>query len=387
MGDYLQVLPEPTDNLQLAHNKSEVYSLKFNEPQYGTFWKATNHWCSGTDTFMHRCGVRQSDRSEDGTSSLCCESPPNFASGSPDDVIVLKKEDTKGSGDCTGVESITDADYFIGAQYSRKMTLSTIDLDRSTQTSPYRSDLSAGELRAAAEKGAEASHHSIANGKVNELPEGYYTICYATAESGADDNADFKKLSVSIEILPKTAAGRSLQIPRTVLLGQNIDVKWAASRGYKLNVPSESHSWIGLFKVGDCPNGSGEFQNKCYLAAQTVDDGISEEGTITFSSGDYNLAAGTYEVRYFDGTSRDNHGVICRGLENVPRDTYIHCVLDSVATSSPIIVYANINQMDDLSLGVPGLEMVFDGSLGRYAGKGAGLPGTENGGMMRNYNG
>ena len=80
------------------------------------------------------------------------------------------------------------------------------------------------------------------------------------------------------------------------------------------------------------------------------------------------------------------HGVICRGLPNVARDTYINCVIESVVTSSPIIVYADINQMDDLSAGVPGLEMVFDGSLGRYAGKGAGLPGSDNDGFQRPFN-
>jgi hypothetical protein len=385
LEDYLQVLPEPTDNLKESHNKSAVYSLQFNEPQFGTFWRATNHWCAGNDQFTHPCGVRQSDRNMDGSSSLCCESSPNFAAGSPDDVIVLKKEDTKGSGDCVGVESITDSDYFIGAQYSRKMTLSTIDDDRTTQTSPYRSDLTQGELRAAADKGAEASHHTIADGKVNELPEGFYTICYATAESGADDNADFKKLSKSIEILPKTATGPYIEIPRTVLLGHNINVRWAANSGYQ-NVPSESHSWIGLFKSGECANDSGEFQNKCFLAAQTVDDGMSGEGTITFSANDYKLTVGRYEVRYFDGTSRDNHGVLCRGMPNVARGTYINCVYESVITSSAIIVYADINQMDDLSAGVPGLEMVFDGALGRYAGKGAGLPGSDNDGFQRPFN-
>jgi len=386
--DYLQVLPEPTQNLKVSHNESQVYNLQFNEPQYGTFWKSTNHWCSGSDTYTHPCGVRQSDRTITSGNHLCCHSDshgPSFAAGSPDDIVVLKKEASQGSGDCTGVELIDDSDYFVGAEYTRKMTLTTIDDDRTTQTSPIRSDLTQGQLRAGSKKGAEASHHAIARGKVNELPPGYYTICYATAESGGDDNADYKKLSTSIEILPKTATGPYLRIPRTVLLGNNINVKWAASSGYQ-TTPSESHSWIGLYKVGDCPNDSGEFQNKCHLAVQTVNDGISGEGTITFSASDYKLTAGTYEVRYFDGTSRDNHGVICRGLPNVARDTYINCVIESVVTSSPIIVYADINQMDDLSAGVPGLEMVFDGSLGRYAGKGAGLPGSDNDGFQRPFN-
>ena len=386
--DYLQVLPEPTQNLKVSHNESQIYNLQFNEPQYGTFWKSTNHWCSGADTYTHPCGVRESDRGINSGNHLCCHSDshgPSFAAGSPDDIVVLKKEDSPGSGDCTGVHEISESDYFIGAQYSRKMTLTTIDDDRTSQSSPIRSDLTQSKLRASSQKGAEASHHAIARGKVNELPPGSYSICYATAESGGNDNADFHKLSTSIEILPNSAVGPNLQIPRTVLLGHNINIRWSASSGYQ-TVPSESHSWIGLFKVGECPNDSGEFQNKCYLAAQTVDDGISGEGTITFSASDYKLTAGTYEVRYFDGTSRDNHGVMCRGLPNVPRDTYINCVVESVVTSSPIIVYGDINQMDDLSAGVTGLEMVFDGSLGRYAGKGAGLPGSENDGFQRPFN-
>jgi hypothetical protein len=327
------------------------------------------------DNFLKPCGVRQSDRSLDGTSELCCEAPPNFASGSPDDIVVLKKEAEQGTGDCTGVELITDGDYFVGSQYSRKMKLSTIDDDRTTQTSPIRSDLTLSQLRAASEKGAEASHHTIAAGKVNELPEGFYTICYATAESGGDDNADFVKLSSSIQILPKTAVGPSLQIPRTVLLGHNINVRWSATAGLHTK-PSESHSWIGLFNAGECPNDSGEFQNKCYLAAQTVDDGISGEGVVTFQPTDYKLSTGTYEVRYFDGISRDSHGVVCRGMPRVARDTYINCVLESVVSSSPIVVYSGMNKMDDQT-DIPGLEFVFDGSYSRYVGDGAGFPGYD----------
>lgn len=375
LDDYLQVLPEPTNNLKEAHNKSQVYNLRFNEPQFGTFWKATNHWCPGGDSFLHPCGVRQSDRSFSGSSSLCCQATPNFAAGSPDDIIVLKKEQTKGSGDCSGVASITDGDYFIGAQYSRKMRLTTIDDDRTTQTSPVRSDLTLQQLREPAQKGAEASHHAIADGKVNDLPEGFYTICYATAESGGDDDADFSKLSKSIEILPKSAIGPSLQIPRTIFLGHNINIRWSAANSYH-SAPSESHSWIGLFRAGECPNDSGEFQNKCYLAAQTVDDGITGEGTITFSASDYGTTVGTYEVRYFDGTSRDAHGAVCRGMPKVARDTYINCVLESTVTSSPIVVYAGINKMDDQT-DVPGLEYVFNGNQARYAGHGEGLPGYD----------
>jgi hypothetical protein len=381
LEDYLQVLPEPTDNLQTSHNASEVYNLRFNEPQFGTFWKASNHWCPNEpDTFLHPCGVRSTDRSKPGDSYLCCEEQPNFASGSPDDVIVLKKEETAGSGDCVGVHEITDSDYFIGAQHSRKMMLTTIDDDRTTQTSPIRSDLSQNQLRQAAEKGAEASHYAIASGKVNELPPGFYTICYATAESGADDNEDFVQLSKSIEILDKSNVAPSFTIPRTVLLGHSINVKWAATSGFQ-NKPSESHSWVGLFRrvdgVGECANGVGESQNKCFLAAQTVEDGITGEGTISFSSSDYKLTAGEYEVRYFDGSSRDGHGMICRGIPNVARDTYINCIYESTVTSSPIIVYSNINDMDE-NAGIPGLEMVFNGEAARYAGNGEGLPGREN---------
>merc|ERR1711934_404397 len=120
--------------------------------------------------------------------------------------------------------------------------LTTIDDDRTTQTSPVRSDLTLQQLREPAQKGAEASHHAIADGKVNDLPEGFYTICYATAESGGDDDADFFKLSKSIEILPKSAIGPSLQIPRTIFLGHNINIRWSAANSYH-SAPSESHSW------------------------------------------------------------------------------------------------------------------------------------------------
>lgn len=376
LEDYLQVLPEPTANLKETHNHTEVFDLKFNEPSFGTFWRSTNHWCSDANTFLHPCGARQSDRGFGGSSSLCCQAPPNFAAGSPGDVVVFKKETAAGTGDCNGVEAITDADYFIGAQYTRKMVLTTIDSDRTSQTDNARSDLSQGALRSVSAKGAEASHLTIAQSKVNELPEGFYTICYATAESGADDNADFVKLTKSLEIVPKTVTGPLLQTPRTVLLGHNINVIWGASSGLHV-MQSETFSWIGLFKTGECPNGSGEFQNKCYLASQTVDAGIAGTGTVTFAASDYKLEAGSYEVRYFDGTSRDKQGVVCRGMPNVEKSTYTYCVLESVLTSSPIVVYTGRNNLEDATA-TPGLEFVFNGQKARYAGSGGGLPGYNN---------
>lgn len=365
LEDYLQVIPEPTQNLKLEHNHSEVYSLMFNKPSYGTFWRASNHWCQpGGDTYNWPCGVRQTDRGLTGTPALCCQSPPNFASGSPGDIVVLKREGSLGSGDCVGVEDITDGDYFIGSQHSRKMTLSTIDDDRSTQTSPIRANIMNGQLRAVSEKGAHASHYTIADGKVNELPEGFYTVCYATAESGGDHNNDFVKLSKSITILPKTYSGPSLTVPRAVLNGHNINVKWSATNGLHPHA-SEALSWIGLFKVGECPNGSGEFQNRCHLASQTLNDGISGDGTISFSPADYKLTTGPYEVRYFEGTSRDKQGMVCKGAPNNQRDTYMYCILESNFNSSPIMVYSGIEKMDD-ETNLPGLEFVFRGHKSRH---------------------
>jgi hypothetical protein len=385
LQDYLQVIPEPTDALKTSHNHSRIYNLNFNEPQFGTFWRTTNHWCESSDEINQPCGVRSTDRGfGDNSTDLCCVSPPNFASGAPDDVIVLKWEDTMGSGDCTGVELITDEDYLIGAQYTRKMKLSTMDSDYTTQSVAARPDLVNGatqtDYRTVAPKGAGLSHHSIADGKVNELPEGFYTICYATAESGADDSADFVKLSKSIEILPLSSTGPALAIPRTVLLGHNINVKWSSTSGLH-EYPNEPHSWLGLFRSGECENDSGDGQNQCYLASHTLDTAVQTgEGTVTFTPTDYQLTAGTYEVRYFEGTSRDGQGAICRGLERTNRDSYVHCVLESVFTSSPIVVYTGINKMDDLKA-LPGLEAVFDGSLGRFAAKGAGMPGSDNDGF------
>jgi len=264
------------------------------------------------------------------------------------------------------------------------MKLSTMDSDYTTQSVAARPDLVNGatqtDYRTVAPKGAGLSHHSIADGKVNELPEGFYTICYATAESGADDNADFVKLSKSIEILPLSSTGPALAIPRTVLLGHNINVKWSSTSGLH-EYPNEPHSWLGLFRSGECENDSGDGQNQCYLASHTLDTAVQTgEGTVTFTPTDYQLTAGTYEVRYFEGTSRDGQGAICRGLERTNRDSYVHCVLESVFTSSPIVVYTGINKMDDLKA-LPGLEAVFDGSLGRFAAKGAGMPGSDNDGF------
>jgi len=389
LEDYLQVLPEMTQALKTSHNVSKVYTLNFNEPQFGTFWRTTNHWCENTDEMMQPCGIRSSDRGlselNENSTSLCCVSPPNFASGSPGDVVVLKKEAEEGSGDCSGVELITDEDYLLGSEYTRKMTLTSIDNDLTLQSVEQRPDLynnggSTHEVRAPAVKGAQLSHHSLADGKVNELLEGYYTICYATAESGADDNVDFVKLSKSIEILPPSATGPYLEIPRTVLLGHNIVVRWKSTNGLQ-DVPAEKHSWLGLYRSGECENDSGVGQNQCYLAAVSLDEvGVHTEGTVTFASTDYLLTAGTYEVRYFEGTSRDGQGAICRGKEGLNRGSTMQCLLTSVFSSSPIVVYTNINKMADLKA-LPGLEAVFDGSRGRFSGKGAGMPGSDNDGF------
>jgi len=387
LADYLQVLPEMTSALKTSHNHSMVYDLNFNEPQFGTFWRTTNHWCENTDEMNQPCGVRSSDRGlTDSSTALCCQAPPNFAGASPGDVVVLKKEHIPGSGDCDGVHLITDEDYLVGAEFTRKMMLTTLDNDLTSQTNSARPDLVNGvadiadtALRQVSTKGAGLSHHSIAEGKVNELEEGFYTICYATVESGADDNEDFVQLSKTIEIIPRTATSPSMVVPQTVMLGHNINIELAASSGYQ-NVPSEAHSWVGLFRVGECANDSGEGQNKCHLATQTVF--LSEEGasTYTFSATDYGLTAGTYEVRYFEGSSRDGHGSVCRGLASVQRGSYMQCLTESVYTSEKITVFADINSLDDLSV-IPGMEMMFEGDIGRFSGAGAGLPGSKHDGM------
>jgi hypothetical protein len=380
LEDTVQILPEPTQNLKLEHNQSEVHNLKFNAPSYGTYWRTTGHWCQNSDASTHPCGVSFSDRQLSGSQALCCQAPPNYAGGSVDDIVVLKKESGQGSGNCDGVELITDDDYFIGGEYSKKMLLTTIDTDLTSQTATERSDLTQKQLRAVSEKGAEASHHAIAQSKINELAEGFYTICYATAESEGNENADFVKLSVSIEIVPHTSAGPTLTAPSHVTLGQNIDVVWAASNGWN-GASSAPYSWVGLFKDGDCPNGSGEFQNKCYMASQNLPAGNTGSGTISFKPGDYQLSAGTYVVRFFDGTSRDKHGALCQGLTQVERGNYVHCIIEATHTSGPIIVQAGINTLDEKSA-IPGLEMVLSGSHGRYAGHGQGLPGRDN--VIRN---
>ena len=87
-------------------------------------------------------------------------------------------------------------------------------------------------------------------------------------------------------------------------------------------------------------------------------------GAVRFSQGDYKVA-GTFDVRFFQGDSRNAQGRVCRGLAGAPHETYVRCNLEAAYVSLPIEVIADRAKLDDLD-SVPGMEVVFNGNRGRY---------------------
>ena len=303
LADMLTVLKEPVDALVTSWFQSNVRELKFTQPQQGVF---------GT---------------------------PTFSTGIPGDIVVLRQED------CTGVHTITPAGFMLSQTFSAKFNLE---------------ENGGRELND--ENGGIASVYPLAQGKVNELPPGVYKICYATKNSGGESQTDFKELSKSIEILPPTATSPELSVPRTVMLGQDVVISWKANIGLQSKVAPPG-TWVGIYEAGACPDGA-EWQHQCYKAFQFVAAG-QESGSVRFSQSDYKTA-GNFDVRFFEGDSRNGQGDMCKGLTGIPGETYGACMLQPAITSSQIHIHGpDMRDLEDLD-SQAGLEVVFAGNRGRF---------------------
>jgi hypothetical protein len=326
LQDDLQVFPEPTDALVTQHFRGEIYELAFNMPQWGV--PGTKH----------------------------------FATGQAGDIIVFKRDS------CAGVQDIQPSTYYLGVYNSMKMVLTQ---NTASDTGDY---------------GGSARETAIAKAKVNELPAGSYRICYATKESLGEDESDYKELGIKLHIDPEPVTAPALTVPRTVQLGQNLVIHWASIAGKVQG----ANSWIGLYYKGTCmpqPTrgnyGADVFDDgysrdylqvatndniehsphECYKTYRFIKEGTSS-GTVMFSPQEYKVA-GEYDVRFFQGDSRNGQGIVCKGLLDSDQDTYVKCSLEAALISSSIHVYANNDMLDDLDA-IPGMEAYFDSDRGRF---------------------
>jgi len=309
LDDRLTIFKEPTDALVTSWFQYQVHELRFTQPQTG---------------YYDYTGAKSS----------------NFATGQVGDIVVLQKSN------CTDAHVVNTAGYGFGLGQSAKFTLEE-----------------AGNVTTGDEKGGTAKVWPLATGKVNELRTGIYKICYATASSEGEAQVDFKMLSETIEILPTPATKPSLSVPRTVFMGQDIVVSWASNHGLQ-DISSKPNSWIGLFEAGACATGDHDLHT-CWKAYQFI-AARNQTGTVIFSQSEY-MISGLYEVRYFDGDTRNGQGEQCNGLQNVNTETYVTCHLTPAATSETINVQGTyVENIEDVST-QPGLEAVFgSGGRGRY---------------------
>jgi hypothetical protein len=309
LDDRLTIFKEPTDALVTSWFQHQVHELRFTQPQTG---------------YYDYTGAKAS----------------NFATGQVGDIVVLQKSN------CTGANIVNTSGYGFGLGQSAKFTLEE-----------------AGNVTTGDEKGGTAKVWPLATGKVNELSTGIYKICYATASSEGESQVDFKMLGETIEILPTPATKPSLSVPRTVFMGQDIVVSWASNHGLQ-DISSKPNSWIGLFEAGACATGDHDLHT-CWKAYQFI-AARNQTGTVIFSQSEY-MISGLYEVRYFDGDTRNGQGEQCNGLQNVNSETYVTCHLTPAATSETINVQGTyVENIEDVST-QPGLEAVFgSGGRGRY---------------------
>jgi len=317
LPDRLTIFKEPTDSLVTSWFQYQVHELRFTQPQAG-YWDA--------------------------------EKLSNFAGGQAGDMVVLQK------GSCAGVNSITASTYQI-------YTDSPYNNVHQTHSARFTLE-ETGNVTVGDEKGGAASVVPLAIGKVNELGAGIYKICYATESSGGEAAEDFVTLGRTLEILPPPATRPSLSVPRSVVLGQDVVVSWASNIALQ-DVMSDPNSWLGLFVRGDCSTDEMHDRHKCWKSYQFI-AARQLTGTVVFSFKDYKIS-GEYEVRYFQGDSRNGQGKGCQGLQGVDTETYVTCQLVAAIVSEPIMVLGqdidNHEQLGD----TPGLEAVFgNGNRGRY---------------------
>lgn len=356
LTDELQLFTEPTQALVTSWFKNHVYELKFTQPQFGVY---------GTKT---------------------------FSAGYKGDFVVLQKDN------CDDVHAVTSVNYVRNGAaprdshaHSAKMTLE--EYGTFTDHRGHVGD----------EKGGAALIKAVAQGKLNELPVGIYKICYATAESDGDDPNDYKQLGESFEILPTTATRPSMSTPRSVLLGNDIVVHWESTVQLQTRLQSQN-SWVGLYENGTCMGTYGrhgdewtehenrvimnQFENQyditpmqkltdtgrteeyvestqheCHISWQFIEGGV-QSGVVRFSQKDYKNG-GLYNIRFFQGDSRNVQGRICRGLTNVNDETYVQCILEANLISEPIEVFADPHKVDNFNV-IPGMEVMFDDSRARY---------------------
>jgi hypothetical protein len=347
LADDLQIFVEPTGSLVTSWFYQNIYEMRFSQPQFGVH---------GTKT---------------------------FSTGQAGDIVVLKKIiDPYAVPDCSDV-------------YAVSTTTHTFVMSETAPASSAKFALTEGGGESMGdEKGGVASVKELATGKVNELPTGRYTICYATKNSEGDDASDFSALTKTIEILPSEAVKPSMSMVSSILLGSDIVVHWDSTIKLRTRL-QPSNSWIGLYRQGDCmpyPDGGdwNDAQNKvlatqlantqyqfqqekgkvgkyveqeahtCFLAYQYVEEGVSS-GTVRFSQSDYGTAE-TFDVRFFHGDTRNGQGHICRGLSNVPSETFVQCNLEAAVISGPIHVQNKMEHVDDPLEALPGMEFNFDSS-------------------------
>jgi len=301
LQDDLQVFAEPTDSLALSWFQGRVSELKFTQPQWGVY---------GTKT---------------------------FAAGQKGDIIVLQKLS------CVNVHKVRAAAYSFGSPHSSRFNLEEYG----------------GETKGD-EKGGAAEVAAIAMGKINELSPGLYKICYATMNSEGDDADDFKELSKEIEILPTPATRPVLRVPRTVMLGQEIEIEWESENGLQDTLQSQN-SWIGLYMHGSCLPES-EAQHECFVAYQPLKDAV-HGGSVRFVLDQYK-SAGVFDARLFEGDSQNGQGRVCHGLKNSPHETTVRCTLQASVISDAFEVTADQARVEDVD-SVPGLEVMFTGNLPR----------------------
>lgn len=376
LSEDLTVFKEPTAALDKTYYEGRLYNLDFTSPQQGDF---------------NRPDLKE------------------FSTGLAGDCVVLTQ-----ATDCSQAYTVSSDTYFVGLSYNT-VTGQYEDQHRSMMFNLENADKDKGVMGDI--KGGIASHQALAQGKVNELPQGNYNICYATMNSECDQPEDFSMLSKTIEILPRPMTGATLRAHVTVQLGHDMVVDWSSNKGLS---PQDmiGETWIGLYDKGACldthpqtlrhmcqPDGgrqqpiayrtletvkmmggycesdtdclpaqwkekceqhhdptdaacnSGSHMTMCYQNRCT---GGIDTGTVRFSQSEY-MNSGDYDVRLFQGDARNKNGIFCGGMTGTPSETYTQCVYESSVAAS-VKVYNDFSNIADLN-GIAGLEAVFLGDL------------------------
>jgi len=111
------------------------------------------------------------------------------------------------------------------------------------------------------------------------------------------------------------------------------------------------------------PNNVEQTPHLCWISYRSLATGVSS-GTVIFAPKEYKHAGG-YEVRFFQGDTRNGAGYVCKGLKGSDAVTDIQCQLEAALVSSEINIYANNDMLDDLDA-IPGMEAYFDSDRGRF---------------------